>query len=81
MRGGGAGYCAGVGGLRGFCVARGLYLAERDSGRPAAHLREGGVIAAGFDAELDRLKGLATNSRQWLAEYQGKLAAESGLVR
>ena len=43
---------------------------------PAVHLREGGVICDRFDAELDRLRDLAANSRTWLAEYQAKLASE-----
>src|SRR5215218_7216540 len=43
---------------------------------PAPHLREGGVIATGFDAELDRLRDIGTNSQQWLARYQKQLADE-----
>ena len=42
---------------------------------PRPHLREGGVIADGFDAELDELRDIGTNSQQWLARYQAKLAA------
>jgi DNA mismatch repair protein MutS len=66
-------------GLRMFCAQRAAYLGKAILAEPAAHLRDGGVIAKGFDAELDRLKGLAHNSRQWLAEYQAKLAGESGI--
>ena len=39
---------------------------------PPPHLREGGVIARGFDAELDRLRDIGTNSQQWLAQYQAR---------
>jgi DNA mismatch repair protein MutS len=46
---------------------------------PAPHLREGGVIAPGFDAELDRLHDIATNSQQWLANYQAKLSADTAI--
>jgi DNA mismatch repair protein MutS len=46
---------------------------------PQPHLREGGVIAAGFDPELDRLRQIATSSHKWLADFQAKLAAESGI--
>ena len=46
---------------------------------PAPHLREGGVIAPGYDAELDRLHELTTNSNAWLASYQAKLAVESNI--
>lgn len=46
---------------------------------PAPHLREGGVIASDFDAELDRLRDLGTNSQQWLARYQAQLASETNI--
>ncbi len=46
---------------------------------PPAHLRDGGVIRDGCDAELDRLRTLATNSRAWLANYQSELAARTGI--
>lgn len=46
---------------------------------PATHLREGGVIREGFDAELDRLRSIGQNSAQWLVEYQGRLASETGI--
>ncbi len=64
---------------RSFCVERADYLAAAILPEPAAHLREGGVIAPGFDAELDRLRDIAANSQQWLANYQAKLAAESNI--
>ncbi|MGF1632499.1 MAG: DNA mismatch repair protein MutS [Phycisphaerae bacterium] len=47
---------------------------------PAAHTREGGYIAPGFDAELDRLREISTSSAKWLAEYQQRLANESGIT-
>ena len=64
---------------RGFCADQAKYLAAAVKADPAPHLREGGVIADGFDAELDRLRDVATNSQQWLAKYQAKLAAESNI--
>jgi DNA mismatch repair protein MutS len=54
-----------------------LTVAVRDD--PAPHLREGGVIAVGFDPELDRLRQLTVNSQQWLAEYQAQLASQTGI--
>jgi DNA mismatch repair protein MutS len=66
--------------LRGFCGEQGAYLSSAILAEPAAHLREGGVIADGFDAELDRLRHIGTDSRTWLAEYQAKLAAGSGIA-
>ena len=37
------------------------------------------MIATGFDAELDRLRDIGTNSQQWLAKYQARLIAETGI--
>ncbi len=47
---------------------------------PPAHLRDGGVIRDGSDAELDRLRLLASNSRAWLANYQSELVARTGIA-
>jgi DNA mismatch repair protein MutS len=63
--------------LRPFCAEQAAYIAGAILPDPAPHLREGGVIATGFDAELDRLKDIGTNSQQWLARYQKQLADES----
>ena len=46
---------------------------------PPHHLREGGVIASGFDAELDRLRSMDADSQQWLASYQSRLVAATGI--
>lgn len=47
---------------------------------PAPTLREGGIIADGFDEELDRLRALAQNSRQWLADYQRQEIERAGVA-
>jgi DNA mismatch repair protein MutS len=65
--------------LRPFCEQQANALEKAVKSDPAPHLREGGVIADGFDVELDRLRGLGTNSQQWLAQYQARLAAESNI--
>jgi DNA mismatch repair protein MutS len=62
-----------------FCKQQEQDLANAILPDPAPHLREGGVIAPGFDAELDRLHDIATNSAQWLANYQVKLAADANI--
>jgi DNA mismatch repair protein MutS len=62
-----------------FCAAQGKFLAAAIQPDPAPHLREGGVIASGFDPELDRLRQIGTNSHRWLAEFQSRLATESGI--
>jgi DNA mismatch repair protein MutS len=66
--------------MRPFCLERAEYLAGAIKTEPAPHLREGSVIAAGFDPELDRLRQIGTSSSQWLAGYQAKLASESGIT-
>ena len=42
-------------------------------------LNEGGIIAAGHDAELDRLRSIGANGRQWLAEYQAREIARTNI--
>lgn len=46
---------------------------------PAPGLREGGFIAEGYDAELDRLRGIGADGQQWLAEYQRKQIERTGI--
>src|SRR5437763_1213832 len=64
---------------RQFCADQASYLTGAITPDPATHLREGGVIATGFDAELDRLRDIGTNSQQWLAKYQSQLIAETNI--
>src|SRR5262249_15180929 len=66
-------------GSRKFCAEQATFLGGAILPDPAPHLREGGVIAGGFDAELDRLRDIGTNSQRWLAEYQARLARESNI--
>ena len=46
---------------------------------PPAHMREGGLIRDGVDAELDEARALQTDASQWLAEYQGLVVKEHNL--
>ena len=43
------------------------------------HLRDGGVIAPGYNAELDRLRGIGSQGRDWLARYQAGQADRLGI--
>ncbi len=43
------------------------------------HLRDGGVINTGFNADLDRLRGISTDGKSWLAEYQQREIERTGL--
>ena len=46
---------------------------------PAQVIREGGVIAEGFDAELDRLRNLSGNAGQYLVELEQRERRQTGL--
>ncbi len=47
---------------------------------PAALLREGGVIADGYDVELDELRALQTNHGDFLIAYEAAEKARTGLT-
>jgi len=47
---------------------------------PPAVFRDGGVIAAGFDDELDRLRGLARDAGDWLKDYEARERQRTGLA-
>ncbi|WP_414691731.1 DNA mismatch repair protein MutS [Noviherbaspirillum sp.] len=46
---------------------------------PAAMVRDGGVIARGFDAELDELRGLSENAGQFLVELEARERTRTGI--
>ncbi len=47
---------------------------------PAAMVRDGGVIARGFDAELDELRGLSENAGQFLLDLETRERARTGIA-
>jgi len=47
---------------------------------PPQNFRVGGVIAAAYDAELDRLRGLATEAGDWLRDYEARERERTGLA-
>lgn len=47
---------------------------------PAAVLREGGVIADGFDAELDELRALQANCGDYLLKYEAQERTRTGIA-
>ncbi|MGC4106208.1 MAG: hypothetical protein QM753_07610 [Thermomicrobiales bacterium] len=65
--------------LKEFAAEQAAYLESAILPDPEPHLREGGVIAKGFDAELDRLRELGENSTGWLARYQAELIQETSI--
>jgi len=46
---------------------------------PPAGVRDGGMIRSGFSPELDELRKIAAEGRQWLAEYQAREQQRTGI--
>jgi DNA mismatch repair protein MutS len=59
------------------CAA--LLLAAIDA-EPAALVRDGGVIAAGFDTELDELRAIQTNCDAFLLDLEVREKARTGIA-
>ena len=47
---------------------------------PAAMVRDGGVIARGFDGELDTLRGLSENAGQFLVDLESRERQRTGIT-
>ena len=47
---------------------------------PPSHLRAGGLIRDGYDADLDECRALQRDSDTWLARYQRQLAEQTGIA-
>ena len=57
-----------------------LDLVERSIAmEPAAMVRDGGVIARGYDSELDELRGLSENAGQFLVDLETRERARTGI--
>ena len=54
-------------------------LARAIAPEPAALVRDGGVIAAGFDAELDELRAIQTGCDDFLLDLEGREKARTGI--
>lgn len=46
---------------------------------PPPTVAEGGVIRAGFHAELDDIRDVALHGKEWMARYQERLREETGI--
>jgi DNA mismatch repair protein MutS len=55
-------------------------LARAIDAEPGALLRDGGVIAAGFDAELDELRAIQTNCDSFLLDLETREKARTGIT-
>nr|HRM68903.1 DNA mismatch repair protein MutS [Thauera phenylacetica] len=54
-------------------------LQQAIAAEPAAMVRDGGVIAPGFDAELDELRGIQTNCGEFLMALEVRERERSGI--
>ncbi len=55
-------------------------LVRAIDGEAAPTLRDGGVIASGYNEELDHLRNIRSNGQQFLAEYQRELVEATGIA-
>ncbi|HKC54223.1 MAG TPA: DNA mismatch repair protein MutS, partial [Burkholderiales bacterium] len=55
-------------------------LAKAIQEEPAARIIDGGVIAAGYSAELDELRGLQTNAGEFLVKLEMKERERTGIA-
>src|SRR4029077_5811963 len=55
-------------------------LARAIAAEPAAVLRDGNVIAPGYDAELDELRGIQDNCGAFLIELEARERARTGIA-
>ena len=46
---------------------------------PPVALKEGGIIKAGFNAELDELRSITRDSRRWLADFESRERERTGI--
>lgn len=54
-------------------------LARSIAEEPAVQIRDGGVLASGYDTELDELRRLATDSGEFLMELEARERERSGI--
>ncbi len=55
------------------------YLGQAIVDNPPVVIRDGGVIADGFDDELDRLRSLSTNADDFLQDYEQRERERTGI--
>ena len=62
------------------CEALQELIAERMMEDPPVQVSKGGVIAEGVSEELDELRGIAANGKQFLIELQERESARTGIT-
>ena len=55
-------------------------LARAIADEPPVSITEGGMIREGFDEQLDELRGLSRNAKEWIAAYQAQEAERTGIT-
>jgi len=56
------------------------FLAQAIAEEPPPVLNEGGIIRAGFDADLDRVRTAARGGKGWLAEFEAREIRRTGIA-
>ena len=56
-------------------------IARSIAEEPPVMLTDGGFIAAGYNSELDELRGIAQEGHRWFAEYQAKEQERTGIPK
>lgn len=74
-----AGYAERVSRLEAELTKLAASIARACVDAPPAHLREGGLVRDGVDAELDEARLLQRDAASWMAEYQTRLIAQHDL--
>ena len=59
----------------------GALLTAAIADEPAVLLRDGGVIASGFDAELDELRAISQNCDAFLLDLEARERGRTGIAR
>jgi len=54
-------------------------ISETIADEPPITVREGRMIRAGYDKELDELRGVSGNSKEWIADFQTKERERTGI--
>lgn len=54
-------------------------IKEALSDSPPAYIRDGGVIRTGFNQELDELREIGKNGKQWIAEIEARERRSTGI--
>ena len=54
-------------------------LDKAPADNPPHNPREGGVIRAGYDADLDELRGIARGGKEWIARFQAQEITRTGI--